>query len=104
MTQKTIYLAGKVTGEPMANCIKKFDTKQKELEAKGYTVINPLIEVESVYSNDFPNVDWRKAMKVTLMALIARADEVHLLPDWSESRGAIIERNLARDLGIPIIY
>ena len=39
---KTIYLAGKVTGLPIHEVTMKFGSKQKQLEAKGYEVINPL--------------------------------------------------------------
>jgi len=31
-------------------------------------------------------------------------DEVHMLPDWQESRGAQLERDIALRLGMHVVY
>lgn len=71
---------------------------------KGHKVINPLEVVNEAFPEYCPKVPWQKAMKITILAMLLNADEVHLLPDWNDSRGAIIERNLALELKIPVIY
>jgi hypothetical protein len=93
---KSIYIAGKVSGEPIAECTMKFGTAQKEIENQGFKAINPL---EVVGDWQTP---WQPAMKLCLLALIC-CDAILLLDDWQDSRGAMIEQKLAQDLGIKIL-
>lgn len=90
-----IYIAGKVTGEPIAECTEKFGAAQKKVEAMGFEAINPLVVVGDC------NASWESAMKSCLKALID-CDAVVLLPCWEQSKGATIERQLADDLGLVI--
>lgn len=96
---KRIYIAGKVTGLPIAECTMKFATAQVALQKKypNAEVINPLAVV-----NDF-HVTWQDAMTKCLQALLT-CDTVYLLPCWQNSRGACIERNLALTLEKQLIY
>jgi hypothetical protein len=43
--KKKIYIVGKVSGEPLAECTMKFATAQKEIESQGLIAINPLAVV-----------------------------------------------------------
>ena len=95
--KKKIYIAGKVTGEPIAECTMKFGTAQKKWEAKGYEVVNPLEVVGSF------NVKWKPAMKLCIKALVD-CDEVYFLKDWQMSPGAILEHKIAEELDILITY
>ena len=92
---KKIYIAGKVTGEPISECIIKFGQAQKELEALGFEVVNPLAVVGNFQSS------WESAMKKCIKALVD-CDGMVILPDWEDSPGAKIERQLAWDLNITI--
>lgn len=92
---KKIYIAGKVTGEPLAECTMKFGQAQKEIEALGFIAVNPLAVV-----GDFQSY-WEPAMKKCVKALVD-CDAVIVLPCWENSKGAKIERQLAWDLDIPV--
>lgn len=96
MTKKKIYIAGKVTGEPIAECTKKFRLAQKEIESMGFDGINPFEVVM-----DF-KATWQAAMKKCIKALVD-CDAMVILPCWQDSKGAKIERKLAEDLGITIV-
>lgn len=93
---KKIYIAGKVTGESLAECTMKFGQAQKEIEAMGFIAVNPLAVV-----GDFQSY-WESAMKKCVKALVD-CDGMVILSDWQESRGATIERQLAEDLDILIV-
>lgn len=93
--KKKIYIAGKVTGVPMAECTMKFGAVQKQLEAMGFEVINPL-EVVGRW-----DISWEDAMKLCIIALMG-CDGMVLLPEWYKSKGATIERQLAEDLCLTI--
>lgn len=90
-----IYIAGKVTGESIAECTMKFGTAQKEIEALGYTAINPLAVV-----NDF-KATWQGAMRKCIASLMD-ADAIYILDDAGRSKGATIELELAAAISMPI--
>lgn len=95
MKIQKIYIAGKVTGLPIADVTMKFGTAQKQIEALGYEVVNPLEVV-----NDW-HMPWQQAMKLCINALL-ECDGVYCLPDWSISKGAKVEAFMAVSLSIPV--
>ena len=90
-----IYIAGPMSGLPELN-YPAFHAKATELRALGHHVENPA-------ENPEPHCrSWLGYMRMALVQ-IARCDAVVMLPGWSKSRGACIERQLAVGLGLQII-
>ena len=88
-----LYLSGKITGDP--DYKKKFREARFQLEAAGYEVLDPT-------NFDLPeDVSWEEAMRFDLRKMLC-CDAVAVLPDWQDSKGAIIETRLARELGIKV--
>ncbi len=77
-----VYIAGKISGD--RNYKKKFAKTEKILRKKGYSVMNP---AQLVVYTDFT---WFDYMLVS-GAMQRRCEAVYFLPDWSQSKGAIIE-------------
>lgn len=92
---KTVYIAGKVTGLPYDEVYEKFRTCQLKLEANGYLVINPCDMISK-------NENWDTAMLLCLH-LIQFADYITLLPDWVESKGARMEKEVATLIGLQFL-
>lgn len=90
-----IYIAGKVSGMRIDECTMKFGIAQKLIEAQGHEAVNPLQIV-----NDW-HATWPNAMKKCLAALM-ECDAIYPLPCALDSRGAMIELDLARKLEIPL--
>ena len=88
-----IYIAGKVTGEPLAECSMKFGFTQKIIEAKGAYPVNPLEVVGDLKTT------WEEAMKKCISALM-KCDAVYFLPDAKDSKGAQLEKQISQSLGI----
>ena len=95
--KKKIYIAGKVSGEKLAQCSMKFGTAQKFLEDKGYEVVNPLEVV-----NDW-HMPWDQAMELCIEVL-ATCDIIYMLSDWKDSKGAQLEHEYAEFNNIQIQY
>lgn len=103
---KLIYIAGKVTGEPFRETAIKFEKAYNEIKGIGFDAIVPL-ELVQDYLNEHPEKIelpekelWQLAMKLCISQMV-ECDAVLLLDDWTRSKGALIESQLALDLGIP---
>ena len=89
-----IYVAGPMTGYKDFN-FPQFATVAAALRKLGYEVINP------AELNAGIDGDWQACMRRDIAALIT-CDGVALLPGWVSSKGAMIETNLARGLGLHV--
>lgn len=107
--KKTIYIAGKVSGEPFKEVAIKFATAHSEIEKLGFKPINPIELVQDYLFKHYQLIKlsdaeiWKIAMQECIKVLV-ECDGVLLLPCNLESRGATIERNLAQALEIPTFY
>jgi hypothetical protein len=92
ITKGRVYIAGKVTGEKYAECVKKFSSRAEILRAQGYEVVNPMEIVPE-------GTGWKDAMKLCISELM-NCDAYYMLPDWRYSKGAKIELQLALALDL----
>jgi uncharacterized protein DUF4406 len=93
---RTAYIAGKITGLPRGDVRDKFDVMAAQLSGMGYDVVKPL----AVYDE---TRDWDDAVRTDIKKML-ECDEVHLLSDWQDSRGAQLERDIALRLGMQVVY
>lgn len=93
MLQLKVYISGPMTGLP-GNNYSAFHKVADQLLKQGFHVFNPA-------SNKAD--DWQGFMRESLKQ-IAEVDVIYMLPGWSNSKGAKIEHQLAKDLGLLISY
>lgn len=93
-----IYISGKISGLPIKSVIEKFKWHSGFLRMKGYEPINP-IEV-SPYSEQ---KGWSDYMAEDIAALL-KCEAIYMLKDWGQSRGARIEYQIAKELGLQIFF
>lgn len=89
-----VYISGKVTG--LRNYKAIFEEAEKKLNALGLMPINP------VKNGEVPGWKWEDYMKKDIKLLLD-CDFIYRLPNWNESKGAQIENELAKTLGIPVL-
>ncbi len=101
--KKSIYISGKITGCDETATRERFKKIQKELEDKGYEVVNPFDVADGLHDIHEGNIGWGKAMICCLISL-NHCDEIYMLDGWADSPGARIERDFACRLGLKIRY
>lgn len=94
---ETIYISGKITGLDFNDAYKTFLDAQLKYESVGFEVINPM------RINHEHDGSWENYMKADLKAMLD-CTHIYMLKNWHLSRGANIEYNLARELGIIVIF
>lgn len=87
-----VYIAGKMTGVENFN-YPAFNKAAAELRAMGYEVENPAENPEQP--------SWEGYLKQAIRQMLT-CDAVALLPDWMDSKGARIEFDLAKQLGMEV--
>lgn len=86
----TIYIAGKITGDP--NYKVKFLRRAEGIKNAGHRAINPALLPDGL--------PWAACMRICF-AMIDAADAAVFLPDWRESRGARAEKSYCDATGKP---
>jgi hypothetical protein len=94
-----IYVSGKYSGDIDAN-IEKAMQIAAELWIKGHAVICPHGNT-SHFEIRCPAVTWEQYIAGDLN-MIARCDGLVMIPGWEESKGAVIEKEYAEKLKIPV--
>jgi hypothetical protein len=90
-----LYISGPMTGIHELNK-PAFNEAEVQLDAAGHAVINPV-------KNGVPDTSpWLDHMRADIKMLMD-CDAVATLPGWENSKGAQIEVELARMLGLPVL-
>lgn len=92
-----IYISGKITGLQEEEAEALFSAAEKYLAEKGYDVVNPL---KIKHDHD---LSWVNYMKQDIKAL-CDCSAIFMLNNWEDSKGAKIEKQLAEDLQMQILY
>jgi hypothetical protein len=90
---KTIYLAGKITGDK--NYRQKFREAEEALSTDGSIVLSPTVLPQGF--------NWDAYMRMT-QVMMSECCVVAFLPDWEESEGAKVEMEEAKKQKKEIIF
>ncbi len=92
-----IYISGKISGLDRDEVVEKFTKAEESLTAAGYQVVNPL-------RNGLPyEAPWESHMAMDIIHLLG-CDGIYLLPCWTDSKGAMLEKKIAEFTGKDLIY
>lgn len=90
---KNIYISGKITG--VENFAEIFASKEQELTEQGHNIFNPAKHPDMF--------SWQQFMELDLKAL-SFCDSIYMMKGWETSKGAKLELEEAKRLGLEIIY
>lgn len=93
------YISGKITGTN--DYVERFLQAEMKVRNLGFEPINP-VKVNSELPSD---TSWLDYMVMSIIVM-TRSDvrKIYMLKGWENSKGAIIEHNLAKGAGYEIIY
>ena len=92
-----IYVSGKISGLPIEEVKEKFIKADKYLKTFGYEVVSPF---DNGLLDEAP---WQEHM-IADIAMLLPCDAIYMLPDWGDSKGAMIEKYIAQMQGKGIMY
>lgn len=93
-----VYLSGKMSGLPDLG-FPAFHRAAASLRASGYEVINPA-ELDDADPN---KLEWHQYLRRDITHLVT-CDVVAMLPNWASSKGARLEKHIAEQLGMEVIF
>lgn len=98
-TLGVVYISGPMSavGPPTWN-FPAFEAKAAELRAQGHVVISP-----NEYDEPGTERTWDWYLRRDLVQLV-KCGRLVLLPDWEVSKGSCLERHVALELGMEVIY
>lgn len=96
MKKNKIYLSGPITSLPLEDAWAIFLRSEKHLRGYGYSVVNPMNNGLS------PDSSWEEHMRKDI-ALLLDCDHICLLPNYRQSKGAMLELSIATALQMRII-
>lgn len=88
-----IYISGKITGD--AHYKEKFGAAANVMEQVGHIALNPANNPDGLRPVDYMRI---------CFAMMEAADAVMFLPDYKESKGAMLEYAWCEYVGKPTIF
>lgn len=90
-----VFISGKYTGAHIGEVDKNIDIARQasiKLMEEGYTVLTP--HLNTAHFEFYTDIPYDQFMYSTL-ELMKRCDVVYFLPNWKESKGAVLEHECA---------
>lgn len=103
-----VYISGKITGLDYEETRAKFQAAAELIEALGMTAVNPFEEAQNwpipeEYINNPFKGEWEFYIEKCI-ALLHDCEAIFMLDDWNDSKGARIEKFVAEERGMLILY
>ncbi|MDR1562285.1 MAG: DUF4406 domain-containing protein [Dysgonamonadaceae bacterium] len=95
--KKSIYISGKITGEPFEKVKERFQKAEDFLKKTGFEVVNP------TKNGLTASHKWEQHLLRDIETLFS-CDAIYMLNGWADSTGSRIEHNIALETGKEIIF
>lgn len=92
-----VYISGAISNRKFEDAQEHFRFAEDLLSLKGYDIINPM-KLPHEHCGT-----WLEYMKEDIIALMD-CEAIYMLKGWDLSRGALVEFNIAKELGYKIMF
>lgn len=92
------YLSGKMSGLPDFN-FPAFNRWAARLRAEGFDVLNPA----ELDAQDTGPMEWADYLRRDIPQLLT-CNAIAMIPGWETSKGARLEKHIAQELGMRVVY
>lgn len=96
--QKTLYLSGPITGRAPFDVAMHFAHAAERYTDRGWAVLSPMDRFGGRL--DLPRELY---MRLDIAELLA-VDAIVMLEGWKDSKGASLEHEIARQIGLTVLY
>ena len=93
-----VYISGQITGLPIDEAFQNFKDCDQAMQDAGHETVNPF----NVLPFD-KSFTWKDYMKADIKALVD-CDAIIMIKGWPNSKGALLELNIAVHLGLKIFH
>lgn len=100
MMKKRVFISGRMSGLSEEEYNKRFRMAEFYLWCNGYTIVNPCVFARMF---DKVGMEYGEALLFDL-DVIAHCDAIYMLSNWTESKGAAVEKAFAEALGKEVLY
>lgn len=103
-----VYISGKIGEEvPSPETLEKFNRVAKALEERGYGVFNPTTSGLGALADTLAKMhgtDFYREILLLDLARLKDCDAIYMMPDWTDSPGAMAEKAFAEAIGIKVLF
>lgn len=110
-----VYISGKIAGLSEEEFRHNFGIAEAMLHANGHEPVNPLkvaaCKSEDCNGNGEPRLSdgsylhsWACYIRYDLIAMLEECDAILMLDNWTDSRGAPFEKEVAEKCGLKVFY
>lgn len=96
-----IYISGRITGNK--NWKEEFNAAEKYLRSISYRIIINPVEIAEIVESECNKPKWRDYMDIAIRNLM-QCSAIYMLIGWRRSKGARLERKIAKAFGMKVIY
>lgn len=93
-----IYISGKITGLHLEEARKLFEGAELIISANGFIPVNPM-----KINSHKDGKTWEEYMVDDIRVLLG-CEGIYMLSNWGQSAGARIEYQIAKELGMKILF
>lgn len=94
--KKRVYISGPIGGYDMEERREAFGRAAEMLKDLGYLPISPM-------NNGLPDDSTREEHMMVDLAMLMTCEYIYQMRGWTESKGAVLETLVARQLGIEVL-
>lgn len=103
MNNRKIYLSGKITGLSFTEAYEAFGEAKEKLKKEGWQPVSPIeigIDAPAGASDDEV---YKAHLKADIVEL-TKCEAIYMMASWQSSEGATLEHDIAKSIGLQIIY